>query len=284
MKKRLIGLSLAAVLLTGCNEETQDKIDALVMTMQEGKKDNQDKVDTDGSVQTDKGFELEGLGKTFQFISAYNQRCLSQKKLNGIINIASSVCDENDETQFFSLSEDGFLRSKSNDSLCLSGKSISTYTKPSLSVCKDESSFKWTYENNTFRSLDSDKVLDLSRGNLNVYLWDYHGGPNQVWQKKDENFVMQNEAPSFEILSHTNAQEIKQDNLSEVVISLNAVDNDGFVSSLQASAQAQNFRIVTTDKNLYTIYWTPSRFGSHSIKIEVKDNKLKTSSKYLILN
>jgi len=120
-----------------------------------------------------------------QFTSAYNDYCLaleSTETLDGAL-VTSKSCIDGDKAYYWNLDTDGTLRTALNNDFCVTGVKTETYTRPSLQLCSSSDNQKWTYEDNAFKNKGSKQVLDLSRGNKNVYMWHYHGGENQQWFK-----------------------------------------------------------------------------------------------------
>lgn len=85
-----------------------------------------------------------------------------------------------------------------------------------------------------------------------------------------------NIAPTVSITSHVNNQIVSLTNLSAINLEALASDSDGTINSISWSVDDQTL-------NGASVNWTPSAFGTYTIKVTVTDNEGSTASQSISL-
>ncbi|MDY8134196.1 S8 family serine peptidase [Aquimarina sp. 2201CG5-10] len=101
----------------------------------------------------------------------------------------------------------------------------------------------------------------------------YHvPGKNSVWRKEGPCDSDTNQLPTVSITQPTNGQVFNQEVLTAIILSADATDTDGTITSVQFKAND----VSLSEGN--NINWLPTAFGTHTISVTVTDDKGGTAT------
>ncbi len=93
--------------------------------------------------------------------------------------------------------------------------------------------------------------------------------------------IITNTAPEISFITPTNNSYIRQDELSEVEITVKITDKDGEIAKTSFELNNENV-VFTANDSIYSYSYTPSAFGKQTLNVMAVDNNSDSTAKTLI--